>query len=161
MTWRTITWPLLWLLLVPPGAPPPPAHAAMVKLTVPELAARADTVVVGTVVDLRSAWNAEQTAIHSDVTVAVDEVVKGTAGRRVTFRIRGGEVGGIGMSTSVDPTFGVGERVVVFLDTTTTPATLTGLRQGKASVRDGLVRRDGKTHTVQEFVDSVRSGASR
>jgi hypothetical protein len=105
----------------------------MVKLSVSELAARADTVVVGTVVDLTSAWNAERTAIHTDVTVAVDEVVKGAAGRRVAFRIRGGEVGGIGMSTSVDPTFRVSERVVVFLDTSTTPATLTGLRQGKAA----------------------------
>ena len=160
MTWRTTTWPLLCLLLLASVAPPA-AHAAMVKLGVPELAARADTVVVGTVVDLASAWNPAHTAIYTDVTVEVDEVVKGKAGRRVTFRIGGGEVGAIGMSTSVDPKFKVGERVVVFLDTRTTPATLTGLRQGKAAVRDGLVRHDGKTHAVQEFIDSVRAGAMR
>jgi hypothetical protein len=152
---------VVWLAFLASAASPQAAPAAMVKLSVGDLAARADTVVVGTVVDLTSAWNAEHTAIHTDVTVAVDEVVKGATGRRLTFRIRGGEVGGVGMSTSVDPTFRVGERVVVFLDTSTTPATLTGLRQGKASVRDGLVRRDGKTHTLGEFVDSVRAGASR
>ncbi len=135
---------------------PGPGQTAMVKVSVGELAASADTIVLGTVTGQASGWNAAHTAIHTDVTVAVEAAVKGAPGSQVTLRIAGGEVGDVGMRTSTDPVFQNGERVVLFLGTVGASAQVVGMRQGKFTVRDGRVRVDGKTMAVADFLDTIR-----
>src|SRR5262245_45236446 len=158
---RVWMWSIAVSALLAAGAASDRAVAAMVKLSVAQLAVEADTIVLGTVIGRVSTWNPEHTAILTQVTVSVERVLKGSPGHEVTFQVRGGEIGGLGMQTSVDPSFHLGERAVLFLDTSTTPATLTGLRQGKSAVRDGHVRRDGKAQPVGEFLDSVRAAVRR
>src|SRR5215510_6075445 len=75
-----------------------PGHAAMRKLQLEEIARQADTIVLGTVTHQESAWDAHHTAIHTDVTVAVERALVGSQDR-----IAGGLVGSMGMRTSVDP----------------------------------------------------------
>ena len=129
----------------------------MLKMSVEDLAAKADTIVVGTVTRQESAWDTEHTAIYTDVTVVVERVLAGTSVDTVTLRIAGGTVGGMGMRTSNDPVFRDGERVIVFLDTTAVPSSVVGMQQGKFTVKDDLVTRADEPVNLEEFIATVRS----
>jgi hypothetical protein len=130
---------------------------AMIPLSVQQLSQGAETIVLGTVTRQVSAWNTSHTAIYTDVTVNVEEAIKGVAGPEVTFRIAGGEVGHIGMRTSTDPRFHIGERVVVFLHTAGITAQLFGLRQGKFTINDDTVSREGQAVPVADFRAAIQA----
>jgi len=129
----------------------------MRKLHLEEIARQADTIVLGTVTHQESAWDAHHTAIHTDVTVAVERALVGSPGQEVTFRIAGGLVGSMGMRTSVDPVLREGERLVVFLDTLAVPARVVGLRQGTCPVQDNLVTVTGETWPLDDFLAAMRA----
>jgi hypothetical protein len=129
----------------------------MLKMSVEDLARQADTIVVGTVTQQQSAWDAQHTAIYTDVTVAGERVLAGTPGDTVTLRVAGGIVEGMGMRTSNDPTFQDGEQVIVFLDTTTIPSSVVGMQQGKFTIKDNLVTLADETVSLEEFIATVRS----
>jgi len=132
-------------------------HTAMYKLNLEDIARPADTIVLGTVTHQESAWDAHHTAIHTDVTVAVERVIAGSPGDEVTFRIAGGLVGSMGMRTSNDPVFQDGERVIVCLDTTAVPASVVGLQQGKFTVSDNMVTNAGEILTLEDFIAAIRA----
>jgi hypothetical protein len=129
----------------------------MRKLNLEEIARQADTIVLGTVTHQESAWDAHHTAIHTDVTVAVERAIVGSPGKEVTFRIAGGIVGSMGMRTSVDPVLREGERLVVFLDTLAVPASVVGLQQGTCPVQDNLVTVAGETWPLDDFMAAIRA----
>jgi len=129
----------------------------MLHMSVEDLARKADTIVLGTVTQQESAWDTQHTAIYTDVTVIVERVLAGTPGDFMTLRIAGGIVGGMGMRTSNDPVFQDGERVIVFLDTTTVPSSVVGMQQGKCTVKDDLVTRADEAVNLEEFIATVRS----
>src|SRR5262245_39743870 len=131
----------------------------MIQLSLPQLIQGAETIVLGTVTHQVSAWNATHTAIYTDVVLEVEEVMKGAVGPEVTFRIAGGEVGDVGMRTSTNPTFRIGERAVVFLHTEGSTAQLFGLKQGKFTVSDGTVTQDGQVVPVPDFKAAIRAAA--
>lgn len=134
-------------------------HSAMLKLSLEDIVQQANTIVLGTVTHQESAWDAHHTAIHTDVTVAVERAILGSPGDEVTFRIAGGVVGSMGMRTSNDPVFQDGERVIVCLDTTSAPASVVGLQQGKFPVRDDTVTSAGETVSLQDFIAAIRTAA--
>ena len=74
------------LVLFALGLLPHLGQAAMLRLSLAQLAQQADTIVLGTVIRQVSAWNAQYTAIYTDVTLAVEQVIAGTPGAEVTFR---------------------------------------------------------------------------
>ena len=131
-------------------------RAAMRQFPMEDLARKADAIVLGTVLQQESAWDAQHTAIHTDVTVAVEQVLAGTPGNIVTLRVAGGIVDGIGMRTSNDASFQKGERVIVFLDTTAIPSSIVGMQQGKFTVKDDLVTQGDETVRLEEFIATVR-----
>jgi hypothetical protein len=106
-----------------------------------------------------SAWDAQYMAIHTDVTLAVEHVLSGLPGETVTFRVPGGVVRGMGMGTSNDATFRVGERVIVCLDTNAVPNTVVGMQQGKFTVEDNMVIRADETWSLPEFIAVVHTAA--
>ena len=134
-------------------------HTAMLKLNLEDIVQQANTIVLGTVTHQESAWDAHHTAIHTDVTVAVERALLGSPGDEVTFRIAGGIVGSMGMRTSNDPVFQDGERVIVFLDTASVPASVVGLQQGKFPVRDDTVTGAGATVSLQDFIAAIHTAA--
>jgi hypothetical protein len=93
---------------------PGPVFAQQKKLALEQLTERADIVAVGTVSGLSSAWNAERTRITTEVTIQVDQTLKGTPGGLLTLTIPGGEVGDAGELYSHVPRFQREEQVVVF-----------------------------------------------
>jgi len=155
-TWH-YTGMVTLLMLLDLGLSPRQGQAAMVKLSLEQLATRADTIVLGTVTRQTSAWNAQHTAIYTEVTVAVEQVIMGASGAEVTLRIAGGVVGEIAMRSSNHPVFQDDERVIVFLDTRQVPASLVGLYQGKYSVSDGAVTWDEKTLPLEVFIEAIRT----
>ena len=132
-------------------------HAAMRKLPMEDLARKADTIVLGTVIQLESAWDARHTAIYTNVTLAVEHVLVGTPVAVVTLQVAGGRVGGMGMRTSNDAAFRKGERVIVFLDMSAVPSTVVGMQQGKFTVEDNMVTGTGETRSLDEFIAAVRT----
>lgn len=94
----------------------PTARASLVEaLDLPTLVAESDQVVVARVLALDSHFD-EHGQIVTDVTMQVEESVKGplAPGAAVTVRRKGGTVGDIGMRVSGEPSFTVGETVVLF-----------------------------------------------
>jgi hypothetical protein len=134
-------------------------HAAMRNISIEELARKADTIVLGTVTQQASAWDAQYTAIYTDVTLAVEQVLTGPPEEVVTLRVLGGVVGGMGMGTSNDAMFRVGERVIVCLDTHAVPNTVVGMQQGKFTVEDNMVIRADETWSLNEFIAAVHTAA--
>lgn len=134
-------------------------QAAMRKLPMADLARKADTIVVGTVTQQESAWDAQHTAIYTDVTLAVERVLAGTPVEMVTLRVAGGRVGGMGMRTSNDAAFQDGERVIVFLNTSAVPSTVVGMQQGKFALQDNMVTRADEAWSLDEFIAAVRTAA--
>lgn len=147
-------WLLAWcglLLMTQVG------YTAMLALNLETIVRQADTIVLGTVMHQESAWDAHHTAIHTDVTVAVERAIVGSPGDEVTFRIAGGIVRGMGMRTSNDPVFRDGERVIVCLDTTSVPASVVGMQQGTFPVRDDTVISAGETVSLEDFMAAIRT----
>ena len=134
-------------------------YAAMLKLPMEDLARKADTIVLGTVTQQESAWDAQHTAIYTTVTLAVDLVLTGTPSEVVTLQVAGGSVGGMGMRTSTDAVFRERERVIVFLDTSPVPSIVVGMQQGKFEVKDNTVTRADETWSLDAFIAAVRTAA--
>ena len=143
------------VLLAGPGLAPRSVGAAMIKMSLEELSTQADTIVLGTIASQTSAWDTHTGSIYTDVTLTAHESIKGLSDEEITFRITGGVVGEIGMRTSNDPVFQNGERVVIFLNTEETPATVVGLHQGKYTVSNETVTRDRQTGAVADFIEAI------
>lgn len=135
------------------------AHAVMMPMDLNSLATQADTVILGTVTRQVSAWDAHYTTIHTDITVAVERAILGTPGAEVTCRVMGGIVGSMGMRTSNDAVFHDGERVILFLDTTTVPSRIVGMQQGKITVQGNTVTYDGRPMAVDDLITAIRTAA--
>ena len=134
-------------------------NTAMYPLSLVQLSQGAEFIVLGTVTDQVSAWNDLSTAIHTDVIVQVEEVIKGAVGSEVIFRINGGEVGDIGMRTSTDASFRLRERVILFLSTGASRIQLFGQRQGKLTVIDDTVTQAGNVMSIQAFRAAVQAAS--
>ncbi len=91
--------------------------AIVEKMDLHQLVTAADFILVGSIEEIHSEWNAEGTRIHTDVTLSVRKCLKGAArSSEVTIRFPGGQVGEMVQSSSTAPKFRVGEEVVVFLE---------------------------------------------
>jgi hypothetical protein len=134
-------------------------YAAMRKLPVKDLVRKADTIVLGTVTQQESAWDAQHIAIYTTVTLAVERMLIGRPAEVVTLQVAGGKVGSMGMRTSNDAVFREGERVIVFLNTSAIPSTMVGMQQGKFVVEDHMVIRAEEAWSLDEFIAVVRGVA--
>lgn len=94
-----------------------PAGATLSEaLSLDELVARADHVVLATATDRRAQRDARN-RIVTDYELRVEDVMKGDAavGSTLTMRSFGGAIGDIGMRIEGEPHLTVGQRYVVFL----------------------------------------------
>src|SRR5262245_29358141 len=80
-----------------------------------ELATRAESIVVGKVVEVTPRFNDARTLILSDVTVAVDETIAGASTSYLTVSEYGGRVGDVELVAPGLPQYRPGDRVVVFV----------------------------------------------
>jgi len=83
-------------LVVAAAAIAPVGATTLIRMGLDDLAVENELVVAGRVVDAHSRWNADGTFILTDVTVAVDRVLKGRLAEGqedVTLSVMGGTVG--------------------------------------------------------------------
>ena len=105
------------LLAVAFGLAAQPASAQSIQLSTPQAVDMSDDIITGTVVAVESYWN-EYNQIVTDVTVEVDETVKGRKNTEsyTHFTIMGGRIGAIMAYVTHMPTFEPGEEVLLFLE---------------------------------------------
>jgi hypothetical protein len=114
----------------------PAAASTFLAMTPDELAAKADSVVEGRVVAVRSFWNPEHTAILTEADLEIDQTVVGDAAGVVTLRTFGGKVGNYVIVAHGFPTFRRGERLLLFLEPEQAGARkVLGYQQGQYRIR--------------------------
>jgi hypothetical protein len=109
----------------------PAAATSIVRTDLGKMAAANALIVKGEVVDVYSHWNEDGNFIVSDVTVVVDETMKGQHQREIVFTALGGTVGDLSTVIVGGPEIEVGKRYVVFLNREDIPG-----RAAALTVRD-------------------------
>ena len=105
---------ILWMIFCASVNAQQPNQA--MQKAVQELSDQSDLVVVGKVANINSQWNKDKSRIYTNVTVDVEEFVKGNAtNRSIVVRHLGGEVGSVGELYSFAPRFKSNEEVMLFL----------------------------------------------
>ena len=157
--YRSLTVVVAWLLslAVASGA----SATTILPADFADVVNGSQLIVHGRVVDVRSEMTAGRRSIHSFVTVAVEQALKGNPGATVMFRVPQGQVGRYRRIVVGAPEFAVGEDVMVFL-TGRAPAipTVFGLNQGVRRLRGDAAGRqrvlDSYTREVRAIVDRAR-----
>ena len=147
---RTLSGSLLLVAVALAAAPAPATIVRSVEFA--EQCAGADAIFVGTVRNVESRQSAARGYFETLVTLAVEDVVAGTAAAELTLRLAGGQVGNLKQSVDGMPEFVVGERYVVFMEPAQEPplvSPIVGFNQGLYRV----VRESGR--------DLVRDHAGR
>ncbi len=134
---------IIFLLLT--GFFAPQVSALMVRKSIEELTSEADSILIGKVRKIESRWNEEKTLIYTYVTISVKQHTKTLSGvgevQEIIVRVRGGEVGDIGLKVSDTPQFREGEQVFLFLKREKLPLfSVTGLFQGKYTIEENRVK---------------------
>ena len=109
---------VLTMLVIPAAAAAQsqgPIPSPFAPLGIAKMSELATQVVAGTIEKMESTWNHDHSRIYTRVTMQVERVLSGQAGRQMVFRIPGGTVGDTTVMVSEMPYFRVGEETVVFL----------------------------------------------
>jgi hypothetical protein len=91
------------------------AASTFLKVDIPTLKKMSESVVQAGVVDVRSAWNDEGSAIFTFVTLEVTGRLHGTAEGQIVVRVPGGTVGDFTSEMEGAPQFHKGDEVVAFI----------------------------------------------
>jgi len=140
-----------------PGSPSQGTAGLVVKLTLEQLAAEADSILVGKVVNITS-YQEGKGNIYTRVTLSVEQSIKGKTGGEVVIRVPGGELNGQTMWVEDTPSFQLGERAVVFLDKGGGTFTVVGGFQGKFTVNSNNMVGD---KLLTEFIGQIQAILAR
>ena len=152
---------IIFLLLT--GLFTPQTSALMVRKNIEELTSQADSILIGKVERIESRWNEEKTLIYTYVTISVSQYTKALSSAKqfeeIIVRVRGGEVGDVGLRVSDTPEFREGEEVFLFLKKESLPLfSVAGLFQGKYSIEDGIAKNRmlGVEIPLDSFVSQIK-----
>jgi hypothetical protein len=91
-------------------------QAQSIQSTTKSLSENSDVILEGKVVKQNSSWNQNKTRIYTEVTVEIDEYLKGNKGNKTLIvTTPGGEVGDVGELYSHMPSFSNDEEVLLFV----------------------------------------------
>jgi hypothetical protein len=93
------------------------AQAFMAEISDDELISRADLIVTGTVVDLKSTWNLNRDNIYTIVTIQVDKDITSDSlnHKEIALIVNGGMMDDIAQFDTLSPFFQKNEKVVLYL----------------------------------------------
>lgn len=128
-------------------------QAIMVRVTPDELALRAPVIVRGEIVQVTPSFDPSNGRIVSQVTIEVEQRIKGDTPDVFSLKIPGGMIGNDLMFVTNYPYFEQYEQVVLFLSEDLRE--IEGLMQGKFTVENGLILELGLDAT--DFIDSIRN----
>lgn len=127
---------MVMLALIALFAPMKGSAATLIHLTLDEMTAQSQAILLGRCVEVSSAWNATHTDIVTSSVFEVAQYYKGSLGKRVTITELGGQVGGWVSEYPGIPRFRVGEESLLFVWTGPDGAhQVIGLTQGKFRVQ--------------------------
>ena len=113
-----------------------PQASLLTAMSLRELVASSDQIVVAKVISVGAAWDPSHRRIFSTIDVAIEQTWKGESASRVSIVQPGGAVGDIEMTVGGMPGFAPGERALLFLHGRSHPQVV-GMSQGKRTlVRD-------------------------
>ena len=91
-------------------------YSQSIQSEIKNLSEGADMIVTGKVVNQKSEWSSDKSKIYTNVTIQVDEYLKGNRGNKnVVITTPGGEVGEVGELYTHMPRFKNDEDVLVFV----------------------------------------------
>ena len=93
-----------------------PAEALRLKTNWARRVDLSEKIVRGQVIDVRSYWDYKKNLIYTDVTILVDEHIKGNGSRKITITIPGGTVCDQTHLVSDTPQFAIGDYGVISLE---------------------------------------------
>lgn len=130
-----------------------------------EMSLGSTDILVATVEATRSYWNDARTRIYTEVTVRVDESLKGVPSGRVSLVQMGGELDGVRLAVEGSPAFRPGDEAVLFLwRDPAGRAQVNGLAQGKFDIRRDPASGERMVSRSLEglrFAGSARAGGAR
>lgn len=91
------------------------AASTFLQVDIPTLKKMSESVVHANVVDVRSAWNPEGSAIFTFVTLEVKGRLHGSAESQIVVRVPGGTVGDFTSEMEGAPQFRKGDQIVAFI----------------------------------------------
>jgi hypothetical protein len=91
------------------------AASTFLKVDIPTLKKMSESVVHAKVVDVRSAWNDEGSAVFTYVTLEVKGRLHGASDDQIVVRVPGGTVGDFTSEMEGAPQFHQGDNVVAFI----------------------------------------------
>src|SRR5262249_21703540 len=107
----------------------------VLRLDLPDLVNKADSIVQGRVEQVYVDWDAERNLAFTYSSINVDDPMKGARRQTVLIRQVGGRVGKISMHVAGMPTFSQGEEVILFLnDMHNGTFMVVGMNQGKYQI---------------------------
>lgn len=153
---------LLWVALTAAGTAH--AHQQHGEVTLTDLTRNSVMIVEGEVDEVTAQWNAARTQIHTTVRVFVTGYHKGGDGRELLeFRMLGGTVHDETLAIIGQPTFSVGESVVLFFHPhwEHADAPIVEMEHGKLTLKPGpgremLVSGAGESYVKSEVVERIR-----
>jgi len=108
--WSALLWGLMFVTAVSTAV-----ASTFLQVDLPTLKRMSESVVNAKVVDMRSEWNAEGSAIFTYVTLDVKGRLHGTAANQIVVRVPGGTVGDFTSEMEGAPQFHRGDNVVAFI----------------------------------------------
>jgi len=137
----------------------------LIPAGLPELVSEAHTIVEGSVVSADPRTESGSRRVETLVTVAAVDYLKGNLGRRVTFRVPGGQIGFRRTVMIGAPVFRPGDRVLLFLaGAAPSLPWIVGLNQGVYRVKTAPRLTTGKwseeLQVTEDQPTHVRSNAT-
>jgi hypothetical protein len=117
----------------------PMSATTVQRLSLDDLVSKAETIVIGHVVESKSSWTKDGKLILTQTTLQVQEGLKGTATKSIQVTTIGGQIGKTLLHVSGMPAFQPDETAVIFLEKSSGYLTVLGLNQGKFSIRNGEI----------------------
>lgn len=119
-----------------------------------ELSEKSDLIIEGKVIKQNSSWNREKTRIYTEVTLQVDEYLKGNNGNKtIVVKTPGGEVGEVGELYTHMPRFKNDEQVLLFVkeDKRDKSLKVSNGEEGRITVYDDKLTGEKVTSTRQKI----------
>lgn len=88
----------------------------VIDLSIAEMSQQASIIVQGTVANVSTHWNDDQTRIFTEIDIDVTSYIAGQGPQTVHIRQVGGRVDDTELVVAGQPTFNTGENVLVFLE---------------------------------------------
>lgn len=126
-----------------------------------EMTKTSDAIVIGQVKKIQSSWDITHKRIYTDVSIQVNEYLKGNnEGGSITVRHLGGEVGSVGELYSFTPSFVKDEDVLLFLNKDRDGVMkISNGKEGKLSISQSTVSGNkiiAEDIPLDKFVDNIK-----